>query len=173
MINLDIDYSSKSSCLIEADKKNIRIESAAIIILGSFYLLLFSIIMHPNYYLSFIPISILYITTGISGCMCLRNNSSSFQTIYKVLIIVSMIAKVILIILSFLLIGFLILNPFDCSKGRNETCGMWAAFWLFLFLFSTVGLIIFSATLTFFYVMLKHLNKFQEDIKLLGFIHSE
>ena len=171
MINLDIEHSSRSSCLIEADRKNIRIESAAVIVLGSFYLLLFSRIMRSYYLWSYVPISVLYIITGISGCMSLKNNSSGFQIIYKVLIIVSIIAKVIIIILSILFIVVLIQNPVDCSKSESDTCGLGAGVWLIALILTVVGVLVFSATLSLFYVMLKHLNKYQDDIRSLGFIH--
>lgn len=171
MINFNIEHSSRSLSLIEADKKSIRIESASVIVLGSFYLLFFSRIINPDYSFSYIPISILYITTGISGCMSLKNNSSAFQTIYKVLISVSIIAKVILIILSIIIIVVLILNPVDCSKSKSDTCGIGAAAWLILLILTLILVIVFLSTLSLFFLMLKHLNKYQDDIRSLGFIH--
>ena len=171
MINFDIEHPSRSLSLIEADKKSIRIESVSIIVIGSFYLLLFFKIINPDYSLSYIPISILYITTGISGCICLRNNSSGFQTIYKVLIIALIIAKVILIVFAIIFIVVLILNPVKCSKSKSDMCGVGVVAWLFLLILTVVLMTVFLSTLSLFFVMLKHLKKYQDDIRSLGFIH--
>lgn len=170
MINSDIDESSRSSLLIEADKKNIRIESVTVIVLGTFYLILFGIIMNPTYFYCFMPIFILYIVTGILGCMSTKNNSSAFQSIYKVLIIISLIAKVIMIILSIILIVELLVNPVECSNSNDESCSLEGSLWLIILIVIVVGIVVFSATLILLYVMLKHLNKYREDIKSLGHI---
>ena len=171
MINFDIENPTRNSCLIDADKKNIRNESAIVILLGSFYLVFFSRIMHTNYLWSYIPFSLLYILTGISGCMCLRSNSSGFQTLYKALIILSIVIKIMYLGFLIFLVVVLILNPVDCSKSKSDTCSLGAGIWLLVLLLSIVGLIIISATLSLFYVMLKHLNKYQNDIRSVGFIY--
>ena len=171
IINLDIEHSTKSSYLIEANKKNIRNESSAVILLGLLYLVFFSTFMQTHYLYSYIIISALYIVTGIPGCMCLRTNNSDFQTLYKVLIIVLMLIKIICLGFSIFLIVVLILNARYCSKSQSETCILGAALWMIVMVLSMAGLIIFSATLSFFYVMLKHLNNYQEDIRLLGYIY--
>ena len=86
------------------------------------------------------------------------------------MIIVLMIVKATLIGFLIFVIVELILNPVDCSKSESESCGLVGALWIVGLVVSIVGLIVFSATLVMLFVMLKHLKKYQDDIRSLGFI---
>ena len=172
MINSDIEDSIGNSSLINASKKNIRIESALVIGIGLLLLVFFTVFFNINYFWSYIPMSILYILTGISGCMCTRSNNSGSRKLYKVLIIVLMLLNIIFLGFLIFLVVVLLLNPSDCSKSSSDTCGVGAAIWVILMVISIVSFIVVSGTLGLLYVMLKHLNKYQDDIESLRLIPS-
>jgi hypothetical protein len=171
MNNFNVEQSGGSISLIDADKKTIRNESAIVIILGLFYFFLGLRIRENQIAVIGLIISLLYISTGILGCLSLRSNNSFLLKLYKILIYVLIVIKVLCIIFLLFLIGYIILNPVDCSKSKSDTCGLGQALMYIILILAVIGIIIYCATLFLFCVMLNHSRKYLEDIQSMRFVH--